>query len=94
MFDNIPPIPDAESLPFYPLVLKLVVCVSGRLPQPSMAEHMGVRGRSGWQAGGFGDGSPTGSGVHPGPGGVEAAGGWRRSTEPPFGRRSWRQCRQ
>ena len=27
MFDNFLPIPDAESLPFYPLVLKLVVCV-------------------------------------------------------------------
>ena len=28
MFDNFLPqaIPDAESLPFYPLVLKLVVC--------------------------------------------------------------------
>ena len=27
MFDNILPIPDAEFLPFYPLVLKLVACV-------------------------------------------------------------------
>ena len=27
MFDNFLPIPDAESLPFYPLVLNLVVCV-------------------------------------------------------------------
>ena len=27
MFDNFLPIPDAESLPFYPLVLKLVGCV-------------------------------------------------------------------
>ena len=27
MFDNFLPIPDTESLPFYPLVLKLVVCV-------------------------------------------------------------------
>ena len=27
MFDNFLPIPDAESVPFYPLVLKLVVCV-------------------------------------------------------------------
>ena len=27
MFDNFPPIPDAVPLPFYPLVLKLVVCV-------------------------------------------------------------------
>ena len=26
MVDNFLPIPDAESLPFYPLVLKLVVC--------------------------------------------------------------------
>ena len=26
MFDDFLPIPDAESLPFYPLVLKLVVC--------------------------------------------------------------------
>ena len=26
MFDNFLPIPDAESLPFYPLVLKLVLC--------------------------------------------------------------------
>ena len=26
MFDNFLPIPDAESLPFYPLVLRLVVC--------------------------------------------------------------------
>ena len=26
MFDNFLPIPDAESLPFYPLVVKLVVC--------------------------------------------------------------------
>ena len=26
MFDNFLPIPDAESLPFYPLVLKLAVC--------------------------------------------------------------------
>ena len=34
MLDNFLPIPDAESLPFYPLVLKLVVCVSlpTRLP--------------------------------------------------------------
>ena len=30
MFDNFLPIPDAESLPFYPLVLKLVVCVARR----------------------------------------------------------------
>ena len=29
MFDDFLPIPDAESLPFYPLVLKLVVCVLG-----------------------------------------------------------------
>ena len=28
MFDNFLPIPNTESLPFYPLVLKLVVCVS------------------------------------------------------------------
>ena len=27
MFDDFLPIPDAESLPFYPLVFKLVVCV-------------------------------------------------------------------
>ena len=27
MLDNFLPIPDAESLPFYPSVLKLVVCV-------------------------------------------------------------------
>ena len=27
MFDNFLPIPDADSLPFYLLVLKLVVCV-------------------------------------------------------------------
>ena len=27
MFDSFLPIPDAESLPVYPLVLKLVVCV-------------------------------------------------------------------
>ena len=27
MFDDFLPIPDAESLPFYPLVLQLVVCV-------------------------------------------------------------------
>ena len=27
MFDDFLPIPDAESLPFYTLVLKLVVCV-------------------------------------------------------------------
>ena len=26
MFDDFLPVPDAESLPFYPLVLKLVVC--------------------------------------------------------------------
>ena len=31
MFDNFLPIPDAASLPFYPLVLKLVVC-DPRLP--------------------------------------------------------------
>ena len=30
MFDDFLPIPDAESLPFYPLVLKLVVCVISR----------------------------------------------------------------
>ena len=36
MFDNFLPIPagDAESLPFYPLVLKLVVCVPC-VPSPS-----------------------------------------------------------
>ena len=28
MFDDFLPIPDAESLPFYPMVLKLVVCVT------------------------------------------------------------------
>ena len=27
MFDDFLPIPDAESLPFHPAVLKLVVCV-------------------------------------------------------------------
>ena len=32
MFDNFLPIPDAESLPFYPLVLKLVVCGGGPAP--------------------------------------------------------------
>ena len=31
MFDNFQPIPDAESLPFYPLVLKLVECVPRQL---------------------------------------------------------------
>ena len=30
MFDDFLSIPDAESLPFYPLVLKLVVCVCAR----------------------------------------------------------------
>ena len=29
MFDDFLPIPDAESLPFYPLVLNLVVCGNG-----------------------------------------------------------------
>ena len=28
MFDDFLPIPDAESLPFYTLVLKLVVCAN------------------------------------------------------------------
>ena len=32
MFDNFLPIPEAESLPFYPLVFKLVVCVSRTKP--------------------------------------------------------------
>ena len=30
MFDDFLPIPDAESLPFCPLVLKLVVCIYTR----------------------------------------------------------------
>ena len=33
MFDDFLPIPDAESLPFYPLVLKLVVSVRQNLPR-------------------------------------------------------------
>ena len=32
MIDNFLPIPDAESLPSYPLVLKLIVCEFGPLP--------------------------------------------------------------
>ena len=32
MFDNFLPIPDAEFLPFYPLVLKLAVCVRAHGP--------------------------------------------------------------
>ena len=31
MFDNFLPIPDAESLPFYPSVLNLVACVCDAL---------------------------------------------------------------
>ena len=34
MWDNFLPIPDAESLPFFPLVFKLVVCVCARLLPP------------------------------------------------------------
>ena len=34
MFDNFLPIPDAEFLPFYPLVLKLVVCAFEFLALP------------------------------------------------------------
>ena len=37
MFDNFLPIPDAESLPFYPLVLELVVCaqMDASAPMPA-----------------------------------------------------------
>ena len=34
MFDNFQPIPDAESLPFYPLVLKLVVIKTQAIETP------------------------------------------------------------
>ena len=40
MFDNFLPIPDAESLPLYPLVLKLVVCVA---PSRPAADRRGRR---------------------------------------------------
>ena len=41
MFDDFLPIPDAESLPFYPLVLKLVVCARGPMSanSPSRARR-------------------------------------------------------
>ena len=35
MLDNFQPIPDADSLPFYPLVLKLVMCMSAKLGMAS-----------------------------------------------------------
>ena len=39
MFDDFLPNPDAESLPFYPLVLKLVVCVSLATGGPKLGNY-------------------------------------------------------
>ena len=39
MFDNFLPIPDAESLPFYPSVLKLVLCVPASPIAPTYARR-------------------------------------------------------
>ena len=44
MFDNFLPIPDAEFLPFYPLVLKLAVCVRAHGPVGGGASQHGVAG--------------------------------------------------
>ena len=44
MFDDFLPIPDAESLPFYPLVLNLVVCAAGgrELSPPLLGSPAGL----------------------------------------------------
>ena len=42
LFDNSLPIPDAESLPFSPLVLKLVVCGRRRGPLNHLDPHSGA----------------------------------------------------